>query len=422
MASVKFDNQEILSTTYIPRFVKHESTPERVMTLLNLAREDGSILVSEKYGTKRIVLRGYLTATTKALLETAIDNFKELFSRKEKNLDISWESGTRRYVATCARHEFDRDHFHILFVPWTAEFIVISGVGEATSETHYINNQAFTAVEVAGVWTFGGSAKPKPRIRLKCGVAATDPKGMSIENVDNGERIVMTRSAGFGAGKYFEADCRLKTAKYDGNEVAFYGRFPTFKVGANNYEIKVGNMTDQAMIDYVGAADNPLYGSLKPAETFTVPYTDSTYQGVELYLRKLGTLANDLTWRIETDNNGEPSGVLVHANATGTIAKGGVALGYAWLIGNSANPYTLYANTRYWLVLSTTGGDSGNCYIVPYNTGVNATYKRGHKAFYDGATWTIYPEQDMIFKILYGGKGDGAKTYYFDVYYFKRFL
>jgi len=100
MSSVKFDNTEIVTTDYVPRYFKHESAPLRELALLGLAKNDGAILISEKYGTKRIMVAGHIKASTASSMETAIDTFKELFSRKEKNLDISWADGTRRYVAT----------------------------------------------------------------------------------------------------------------------------------------------------------------------------------------------------------------------------------------------------------------------------------------------------------------------------------
>ena len=164
--SIKFDGVEILTTTYIPRYVKHESAPERELTLLNLAREDGSVLVTEKYGTKTITLIGYLVGSSKSDLETKIDSFKELFSRKEKNLDIDWEAGTRRYVATCIRHNFDRDHFHLLFVPWTAEFVIAGGIGQDISLTVPINDVFYeVTTPISDNFTMVGSKGAKAELK-----------------------------------------------------------------------------------------------------------------------------------------------------------------------------------------------------------------------------------------------------------------
>ena len=421
-SSVKFNGTEILTTTFVPRFIKHEPAPDRELTLLALAREDGAILVAEKYGTKRIMLAGNIKASNRTNLETDVDLFKELFSRKEKNLDISWAGGTRRYVATCIRHYFDRDYWNEIYMPWTAEFVVATGIGEDTSETTLESETTFTAAAKSGTWTFKGSYDPRPRIRVKCDAGATDPKGLSIENTDTDERIVITRSSGFGAGKYFEVDCRLKTASYDSVARTFYGVFPSFDIGVNNYEIKIGDVVDQAHTTRTGTDDYACHSTVKVAQSFMVANTDSTYEGVKLYLRRFGVLVNDLTWRIETDTSGEPSTTLVNANATGTVAKGDVDLTYAWHTSNATAAVTLTANTRYWLVLSTTAGDATHHYVVPYETGENATYKKGNAAVYTAATWFDYPNNDLLFQILFCGKANAAKTYEFDVFYYKRYL
>src|SRR5205085_8353450 len=99
MSSVKFDSTEILDSTHLPRFVQHEDTADRALIEVSLARTDSQILIAEFYGMKVIRLQGKLKGTSQSDLETKIDTFKELFSRPEKNLDISWAGGTRRYVA-----------------------------------------------------------------------------------------------------------------------------------------------------------------------------------------------------------------------------------------------------------------------------------------------------------------------------------
>lgn len=426
MASVKFDNTEIVGTTYIPRYAKHESAPNRILNTMALSREDGEIMISQKYGNKTISLTGYLTASSKANLETAIDSFKELFSRIEKNLDIEWAGGTRRYVATCQSHNFDRDYFHLLFVPWTAEFVVSSGVGEDTTETALENN-TFTAWTKTGSWALAGSAKPKPRIRVGAfGATATKPCGIEIKNTDTGERFVMTRANGLDNGKYFEMDCRLKTAKYDSVEDVFYGVFPSWIVGTNNYKITVGEIIDQAkeVIEASPLTFKYIYGNNEIAQSFMVPNSDDTYQVIELYLAKAGTPPNDLTIRIETDNNGKPSGTLVAVNSTFTIAKGDVTGSWLQTRKASTGLFSLVANTRYWIVAKTTAGDSSNYFLWGFEWNANANYSKGNMAWTAdaGSTWTDEALADCDFRLYYGGEQDGSKTYKYYIDYYKRYL
>src|SRR5262245_30774345 len=128
--SVSFDGTDLITTTYLPRFVKHESVGTRQLDTMALSRSDGEVLIADSRGKKTISLQGTLKGSSQSDLESKIDAFTELFSRPEKNLDIDWSGGTRRYVATCTAHAFDRDHYHLSIVPWRAEFTVLSGEGK----------------------------------------------------------------------------------------------------------------------------------------------------------------------------------------------------------------------------------------------------------------------------------------------------
>lgn len=429
MASIKFDSTEICNSTYIPRYVKHESAPLRELSLMELAREGGAILVSEKYGVKHIIISGKLTAASRSALDTAIDSFKELFSRKEKNLDIEYEGSgnTRRYVATCIRHDFDRDYYHDLFVPWSAEFIVAKGIGEGTSETTLVSGQSFQAVNYVSTFTFLGSARPKPRIRLKVDDSPPIVKGISIENTDNNERMVITEASP-SSNKYFEFDCRLKTAKYDGTETAFHGVFPSFDIGSNNYEIKCGKILNQ---EFSGETTGGylIYGGNYAAQSFMVPADDDTFQALELHLGKTLTPGCDVRVRIETDNAGEPSGTCIKDSlgndVDADIAEASVGSD-DWVELVFSDIFSLSANTRYWIVVNAKadGGDASNYYTWNFNDSTGAIYKNGNasRSADSGANWTDHTDKDMKFKLYFGGAENASENYTFDVYYYKQFL
>ena len=424
MSTVKFDDVEIVADAYSPKSVKHESAPKRDLTLLDLARAGGSVFITEKYGIKTIVITGSLKAATSSALETAIDNFKELFSRVQKNLDIGFAGGTRRYVATCVFHNFNREHFNIDFIPWTATFIVASGIGENISETTLVSAQQFTAADYSSAMTFLGSADPKPRIRIKCTASTTDPKGISIENDDTGEKIVITNPFAFTAGDYYEVDCRLKTTTEDGDALPFYGVFPTWIVGANNYTITIGEILNQNFEDISVGTGTLYYTNIYRAMSFSVPYTDTTFQTLALSVWEKGTAPANLVIVIVEDLNGEPDQTSPVTNASFTITPADVDGTQIWVKKNSTNSFTLEANKRYWIVPIHAGGDVNNCYIIGTRTGTLATYKRGNTSFTsnDGGSWSDEPTTDMAFRLYYGGKADAAKTYEFDVYYYKRYL
>lgn len=427
MGSIKFDNVELVNSTYKPKYIRHESIPSRILALFELAREDGAVLISEKYGIKRIIITGNLKATTQSALETAIDNFKELFSRLEKNLDIDWAGDTRRYVATCVNHNFNRDYFHLTFVPWSAEFVVSSGVGKDTAITAVLNASAINlATEHSSSISLAGSAEPKPILTVKFNDAnwpTFGAKGISLEG-PNGDKIIHTRAIGYANQAELVFNLSLKKITYAGSETSFLGIFPVFGIGSNAYVVRAGGIIDQQFTGTVVAGNvNNIYGAIFSAQSFTVPFTDGTYGQIEVYVKKIGTPIGSLLVRIETDSNGEPSGTLVHANATATIAAGSIGTSYSWVLGNFSGLFSLSANTNYWIVMKSVASGIGDQYETLWALGLEATYKRGNNATTtdSGTTWNVVAGRNIRFKLKYGGVYGGGPSI-LDIDYTKRWL
>lgn len=421
MASVKFNTTEILDTTHLPRFIKHESIPDRDIVVMPLARDDGDIFIAERYGQKRIVLQGILTAATQSDLETAIDTFKNLFRGVQKNLDITWAGGTRRYVATCVRHDFDRDYFHLLFVPWTAEFVVPSGEGKDTSTTTPLNESVITITTPASTsFSMLGSKPARPLIKLEgSNWPTTSAKGIEFKNTDSGEKIVFTRSGTWQNTDIIRFYCDEKKATFETGSVEteddFFGIFPNFDIGTNNIKVSVGSLINQESLEpslsgHSGA--NITSTTFRRAQSFMIPKADDTFKEIVLALSKTGSPGN-LTVRIETDNGNKPSGSLADANATFTITAAEVGASLAYVQKASTNLWSLQANTKYWIVVSAAGVGAGDYYSLGFSTPYATVepYAKGNYSYSDdsGSTYTDDPTSVVAFKVLYGGvAGSGS--------------
>jgi hypothetical protein len=424
MQSIKFDNTEINNSTYYPRFAKHESFPERMLNGLALISEDGESFISERFDKKVIPMQGVIVGSSQADVESKKDIMAELFARPEKNLDIDWNGSTRRYVATCTKLEFDRDHFNLNFIPWTAEFTVLSGSGEDTSETTIVNADTFTANYKTKTFTLYGSARPKIRFSIAVNSPNGYIKGIEIKNTTTGERIYVPSSSSLN-GKTVEIDTRMKTVTIAGSAVPYFGTFPKFVVGSNTIQISCGDIIDQMFDPGTYNSDYSIYNSYEAVQGFMVPYSGLFYKSIWLKLAYTGNPAVGMDVRIETDNNGVPSGTLVNANATATISSGEMAGGAVPTLYQIFfnGEFALSPNTRYWIVLKphNVGLDSSNNYQWCYESGLKATYNMGNAAYYDGS-WTQYPDVDMIFKLCCGGKYDTGYTQTYSIYQTKKYL
>ncbi len=447
MTTALFDGVSLLTTAYNPRFIQHESAPERDVQTLAPARGDGDVLVTERYGQKRIQLRGTLSAASAAALDAAIDAMKELFSRREKNLDLDFAGGTRRYVATCTQHAFARDYYNIDAVPWTAEFVVVSGEGSDTASTALktSSNQLTAAAHGAAtdILTFAGTKAPRPVITLE---GSTDGgggqqwaayvKGLRYRNADTGEELrVVVDGTWLGSGqKRIIIDCNARkvyeTITTGTQREAFWsGVFPTFKIGANNVSITPGDLptvssNETALVE--GASFAIPTSDYRAAQSFFVPYSDATFQQVLIAIYKEGGSSYaDLTARIETDNGGKPSGTLAHANATKVVSEGAIGTTAAYLRIVFDNKFPLSANTRYWLVLKNGGGGGSVGY---YRILTGNYYPQGIvlESSNAGSTYAVVDSSaefaSMMFQVQSGGRASSGSVFAHMVDYVKRYL
>ena len=245
---------------------------------------------------------------------------------------------------------------------------------------------------------------------------------------------MITYPGAWGNNRTVTIDCEEKTVEGDvvdgvTKALNFAGVFPRFKIGTNTIKITAGGLVNQKSTDdeiaEVTTGTSTVFddNSHLFAQSFMVPYTDETFQGIIIAVRKNGA-PGTITWRIETDDNGEPSGSLVHANATGTILAADVGASVAYITDYSTNPFTLEANTVYWLVFSAISLSTGVDWYT-FGRANDSSYPRGLGLKFGGASWAAIAatKTDLAFRILHGGIGvTSADTVLHTVTYYKTYL
>lgn len=134
------------------------------------------------------------------------------------------------------------------------------------------------------------------------------------------------------------------------------------------------------------------------AQSFTLSETTKIF-GVAIRFGVEDGGNGNVTFRIETDSAGKPSGNLAHANATKTILNPTVA---SWVDYIFANPFSLNAGL-YWIVSAHDAQSLNNRWR--WRTQSTDVYANGNMSTYNHSTgiWTDFPTQDCAFK-LYGDK------------------
>ncbi len=108
---------------------------------------------------------------------------------------------------------------------------------------------------------------------------------------------------------------------------------------------------------------------------------------------ELGSPTDDVIVRIETDNSGEPSGVLVHANATAAIDGSTLTGSPVDYLFSFPATVSLSASTKYWVVLTRDTNDTENYYEVYRST--SSAYANGLTSLLMSGTWTNNSNFDL---------------------------
>lgn len=228
---ITFDSVSLVSSPYTIRRFTSDDVQNRQMFVYGLARQRGASLLNSELKEKTFKMEGTITGTSLANLEANVDTFKELVSRSNKNLDIEYAGGTRRFVATASKINIPRDFFNITFVPFEVEFLCSAGVGTDITTTSVAVTGITTLIRTTSVSVLGTISPPmKTTIDITAATAIT-----KVELLVNGDKLTLTTSITAGMQIIFDEGV-LKVTK-DGAEVDYTGIFPKFDIGSNSYTL-----------------------------------------------------------------------------------------------------------------------------------------------------------------------------------------
>lgn len=228
--AITFNGVSLQDSNVQVRVVSHEDAEHRQVNYQRIGR-DGAKLVDEKFDVKVIVMSGIIKDTTAALLEARVDDLKKsLVGTNEKNLDIGYSGGTRRYYCTCTAFKVGREYYNINYVEFSATFVVglPFGKGLDTTTGEFL---ACTTAERDSMY-FYGSAKPLPKIKLTVN-SETNLTAFQFQNTTTGDTVSVTND--LTAGDVVIIDCELLKVTKNGVEIDYSGVFPVFNQGWNDF-------------------------------------------------------------------------------------------------------------------------------------------------------------------------------------------
>jgi hypothetical protein len=229
--NVSFNGNDLQTASILTAEIAHEGIPTKDAQAYALAHANKSALPFINYPSKTITLRGKLVGTSITNLDGLIDTFNAYFNTKDGNLDIDYNSGTRRYICTLDSMELDRPG-GLAFANFTLVFICTQPFGQATSATTANTESNQTGATDTFTHTYVGSAPYQlPVITITYDSVTAGGSYVSVTNNANGQGIMVIDHT-FIAADVLEIDCKNRTVKINGTEVDFLGSFPELPPGS----------------------------------------------------------------------------------------------------------------------------------------------------------------------------------------------
>jgi adenylate cyclase class IV len=238
--SISFNSNDL--QTYDPstnvgivtNVIDHTSAPDLIAQIYALADTNGSSIPALNYPSKKLRLAGAVKGSSQADLDSRIDTLKGYFVGKDKNLDVGYGSGTRRYIATplalpIVRQDKPLIATYTLDVVCTLPF----GLDTSTTDLWAIKNN-FTSATFTETPTILGSAPYQlPVITITIDALTGAGDYVQISN-DNNNQEIMIYGLGLTAGDVIVIDCVNRIVTLNGTEIDYYGTFLELEPGANS--------------------------------------------------------------------------------------------------------------------------------------------------------------------------------------------
>lgn len=221
----------VTRTGIVTNRIEHSDVPAQVAELLALADTDGSVIPDINYPSRVVRIGGSIHGSSQADLDNRIDTFKGYFIGKNKNLDIAYGSGTRRYIATKNTVSISRENT-AKFAIFSIEFICTNPFGLDTSATDFITQSNYTSASLTVTPTIGGTAPfqlPVFTITIDALTGAGDY--IQLSNNENNQEMLLY-GLGLQAGDVLVVDCVNRIVTLNGDEVDYLGTFLVLEPGS----------------------------------------------------------------------------------------------------------------------------------------------------------------------------------------------
>lgn len=229
--SISFNGNNLQTATINTQDIDNEGMPEKVLNAYAQANSNDTAITDEDYPSKTIKIKGQITAETPAALDILLDQFRGYLRGKEKNLDIGYGSGIRRYIGTYNGNSDIKRPGGLQFANFTIGFLC-KPFGQDIAATVLVNQAGRTGATYTDNVNLVGSAPyqlPVATITLTA-LSTTGNQTINFGNNNTGQQISVTRA--FAVNDVIVIDSINKEVRVNGISVDFSGAFVELEPGA----------------------------------------------------------------------------------------------------------------------------------------------------------------------------------------------
>ena len=211
----------------------HETPAKAEINLQKIARSNESVILKKGYGIRTIKMTVIIEDSSIALLDARVDEFKQYMEAVDKNLDMDYSTGTRRYVCSGYVESVERKP---RWARATVRFECYKAFGEDT-ETTSEDFSGKTTQPITDDIDIGGNAPAKPDITITINTVTpgAGDKFVQIKNLDTGDYVKVIRDD-FTAGDIIIIYTVNAMVLVNGNVTPYLGIMPVWSQGINNWE------------------------------------------------------------------------------------------------------------------------------------------------------------------------------------------
>ena len=246
--NITFNSNDLQTASIITSDVIHESSPSQEVAFLGIANANKSVLPFLNFPSRSIRAVGSLRASSIANLDALIDTFKGYFNGKDKNLDIDYDGGTRRYIATASKIDVNRPR-GLAFATFDITFTCTEPFGRDTATTSALSVNARTSSSYTDSLTINGTAPYMlPVITIVYNTVTGGDNYVSVSHTQTGQGINIVDQT-FVDDDVLVIDCLNKKVTVNDVEVNFIGAFPELPSGSQDIAYSDGFTTRNFDID-----------------------------------------------------------------------------------------------------------------------------------------------------------------------------